>query len=36
MGAVVALRKYAIEFNSETTVFTKFYKDYQKWIVSTG
>jgi len=36
MGAVVALRKYAIEFNSETSVFTKFYKNYQKWIVSTG
>jgi len=36
MGAVVALRKYAIEFNSETATFTKFYKEYQKWIVSTS
>ena len=36
MGAVVALRKYAIEFDSETPVFTKFYKEYQKWIVSTA
>lgn len=36
MGAVVALRKYKIEFNSETVVFTKFFKAYQKWIVNTG
>lgn len=36
MGSVVALRKYAIEFNSETPTFTKFYKEYQKWIVSTA
>lgn len=36
MAAVVALRKYDIEFNSETKVFTKFYETYQKWIVSTS
>lgn len=35
MGAVVALRKYKIAFESETPVFTKFYKAYQKWIVET-
>jgi hypothetical protein len=36
MGSVVALRKYKITFDSETPVFTKFYKAYQKWIVSTA
>lgn len=35
MAAVVALRKYKIAFHSETPVFTKFYKTYQKYIVST-
>jgi len=36
MGAVVALRKYQIKFDSETPTFTKFYKEYQKWIVATA
>lgn len=33
MGAVVALRKYEIEFNSDTKTFEKFFNDYHKWIV---
>lgn len=33
MGAVVAMRKYSIEFDSETPTFTKFFKEYEKWIV---
>ena len=35
MGAVVALRKYNIEFNSDTKAFGKFFEEYHKWIVST-
>ncbi len=35
MGAVVALRKYDIEFNSDTKTFGKFFDEYHKWIVST-
>jgi len=35
MGAVVALRKYDIEFNSDTKTFGKFFEEYHKWIVST-
>lgn len=33
MGAVSALRKYSIEFDSETPVFCKFYDEYERWIV---
>lgn len=35
MGSVVALRKYDIEFDSDTKTFGKFFEDYHKWIVST-
>jgi hypothetical protein len=35
MGAVVALRKYDIEFDSDTKTFGKFFDKYHKWIVNT-
>jgi hypothetical protein len=35
MGAVVALRKYDIEFDSDTKTFGKFFEEYHKWIVNT-
>lgn len=34
MGAVIALRKYDIEFNSDTKTFGKFFENYHKWIVN--
>lgn len=35
MGAVVALRKYDIDFDSDTKTFGKFFEEYHKWIVNT-
>lgn len=33
MGAVIALRKYEVDFNPETKTFDTFYQKYHKWIV---
>lgn len=33
MGAIIALRKYDIDFDSETKTFTKFFERYHEWIV---
>lgn len=32
MGAVIALRKYQVDFNPDTKTFDTFYEKYHKWI----